>query len=536
MHRKRLPIGVQSFRDLRETDCYYVDKTPLIAQMVERGSHYFLSRPRRFGKSLLVDTLRELFSCNEPLFRGLHIHGRWDWNDPRPVVRLSFAADYNEPGALAANVHTQLTIIEDDAGVEPAAPGSRGPDRLLRLLHRLHRETGKRVAVLVDEYDKPILDVLEHPDLARANRDYLRGLYGVLKGAAEHVRFVLVTGVSMFSKASLFSGLNNLENISLDPAFATICGYAETDLDTVFAPELEGFDRDEIRRWYNGYGWRGSERVYNPHDVLLLFRTREFDPHWFGTATPTFLFRLMMERGVSPMDLEGCEVDRASLTAFDVEAIETSALLFQSGYLTIGGEERRSGETLFRLDYPNREVRLGLNRALLRHVSGLPRAVSKQTWELGDMLARNDFVRVQAILRAFFASVPYQWSATADLARYEAWYAGMLFACFRSIGLELRAEESTAQGRSDLVVLHSGRVFVIECKVARKCENAAAAVARAMSQMRARGYAEPSAGEREGEPLARREKYLADGVPVRLVAMAFGRAERNLVAVHVEAA
>ena len=518
MRRQRLPIGLETFNDLRERDCYYVDKTPLIAELVDQGSHYFLSRPRRFGKSLLVDTLRQLFACNERLFRGTYIHDRWDWDQPYPVVRLSFGAKYNEPGDLEDDVQVQLANAAREVGFDRPASPSGGPGTLRDLLQRLHRQSGRKVVVLVDEYDKPILDVLAEPDRAKANRDYLRGFYGVLKSEAEHVRFVFVTGVSMFSKVSLFSGLNNLRDISLNPAYATICGYTEGDLDTVFAPELEGLDRDEIRRWYNGYNWLG-EKVYNPYDVLLLFGDRMFAPHWFGTATPTFLFRLMMDRAVSPMDIEDCEADWESLSTFDVEAVETSALLFQSGYLTVAGEERRNEQTLFRLDYPNHEVRLSLNRALLRHVSRLPRAVSRQTWELGTLLASNDFGGVETTLRAFFASVPYQWSTTAGLARYEAWYAGMLFACFRAMEMEVRTEESTAHGRSDMVLLHAGQVFVLECKMAIRKEKLESAVGRATEQMRERGYA---------------EKYVAGGNPVHLVALVFGRKKRNLLTVHAE--
>ncbi len=221
---------------MRETDSYYVDKTPLIRELIDGGDHYFLSRPRRFGKSLLLNTLRELFVGSEPLFRGLHIHSHWDWTRPHPVVRLSFAGNYDEPGALGQDLLAQLAIIERNAGLSPGPEGLGAPGRLRDLLDRLHRKAGRPAVVLVDEYDKPILDVLGDTDMAKANRDHLRGFYGVIKDSAEHVRFTFVTGISMFSKVSLFSGLNNLRNISLDPCFATICGYTDGDLDDVFAP------------------------------------------------------------------------------------------------------------------------------------------------------------------------------------------------------------------------------------------------------------------------------------------------------------
>ena len=246
--RSRLPIGIQSFRRLRETDSYYVDKTPLIRELVDQSDYYFLSRPRRFGKSLLLDTLGMLFEGHEKLFRGLDIHGHWDWSVRHPVVRLSFDGKYSEPGEIEGDIIEQLESVERQYDLPPAPTSDTGSRRLRNILDRLHLSTGQRVAVLVDEYDKPILDVLDDPDLARANRDHLRGFYGIIKGSAEHVRFVFVTGVSMFSTAGPFSGLNNLEDISLDPRYATICGYTEDDLDRVFGPELDGLDREDIRR------------------------------------------------------------------------------------------------------------------------------------------------------------------------------------------------------------------------------------------------------------------------------------------------
>ena len=272
MTKRKLPIGIQTFREIREEGCYYVDKTAYACRLVDEGKHYFLSRPRRFGKSLLVDTLKELFEGNEPLFRGLAVHDRWDWSVRHPVVRLDFSGrNFTESGHLDLNLAAQLDAMERRAGV--GTPYPAGPERFGHLLETLHERSGQRVAVLVDEYDKPILDALGTPELARAHRDALRGLYSAIKFSDAHVKFTLLTGVSKFSKVGIFSGLNNLKDVTLDPRYSAICGYTDTDLDTVFAPELPGLDRDEIRRWYNGYGWRGGEKLYNPFDILLLFRS-----------------------------------------------------------------------------------------------------------------------------------------------------------------------------------------------------------------------------------------------------------------------
>ena len=266
--RRRLPLGIQTFRKLREEDAYYVDKTPYISRLLGEGAHYFLSRPRRFGKSLFLDTLKELFEGSEELFEGLYVHDDWNWSVRHPVVRLSFgSASFKDPDHLDEDVVLQLEYLEEEAGIPPRQVNAAS--RLRRLLQALHRKTGRRVVVLVDEYDKPILDALEEPEAARANRDYLRGMYGVIKDCDAHVRFSFLTGVSKFSKVSVFSVLNNLTDITLEPAFSAICGYTESDLDTVFGPELDGLDRQQVREWYNGYGWLGEERVYNPYDVLL---------------------------------------------------------------------------------------------------------------------------------------------------------------------------------------------------------------------------------------------------------------------------
>ena len=518
MTRQRLPIGIQSFSRLRETDSYYVDKTPLIRDLIERGDYYFLSRPRRFGKSLLVDTIRALFEGRQDLFRGLAIHDSWDWSVTHPVVRLSFGGKYDGPQDIARSVRAQLTTIERGAGLA-VSPWQTAPESLLDLLDRLHRKTGRRAVVLVDEYDKPILDGLHDPDMARANRECLRGVYGVIKDSAEHVRFVLVTGVSMFSKVSLFSDLNNLEDISLDPRYATLCGYTDADLDTVFAPELAGLDREEIRARYDGYSWRGEARLYNPFDVLLLFRKREFRPYWFETGSPTFLFETLKARSIGLTELEGRMADRSLVSRFDIDDISAEALLFQTGYLTITDERRDDFDTLYRLDYPNQEVRISLNRGLLHHLDRDRRVRPDQGRALRSSLEAGDFTGFADTLRAWLAGIPYQWHATGDLARYEAWYASLLHMAFRAVGVDARAEEATSHGRADMVVLTGGQVFILEFKMADSAGDAGAALEAAFTQMRDRGYADTY-----------RDR------PVHLVAIACGREVRNLLEVRAEPA
>ncbi len=370
--KARLPTGVQTFSEIRQENLYYVDKTHFACQLVRQGKHYFLSRPRRFGKSLFVSTLKELFEGHRELFQGLAADDQWDWSVRRPVARLSFASGlYTKPGGLHNNLLKQLRSHQRSAGIELEA--AEGPDRFAELLEELHRSSGRRVVVLVDEYDKPITENLGRPDLARDNRDYLRALYSVIKDCDEHLRFSFFTGVSKFSTVSLFSGLNNLNDITLDPRYSSICGLTDLDLDSVFASELEGLDRDEVRKWYNGYSWGGPDRLYNPYDLLLLLRTREFKAWWFEAGTPAFsVAETLVQRRVPVPSLDGMHATDELLAAFDVGSISTPALLFQTGYLTIERSALRAGQRHYRLRYPNRAVRTSLNRHLLAALTAPP--------------------------------------------------------------------------------------------------------------------------------------------------------------------
>ena len=515
MNRRRLPIGMQTFREVREAGCYYVDKTPDIERLIDGAKHYFLSRPRRFGKSLLLDTLKELFEGSGELFEGLAIHGPWDWSVRHPVVRISFGSGhFAREGDLRIEVGDLLRELEHAAGI--ADPPEAAAGRLRHLIRTLHERTGERVVVLVDEYDKPILDALDAPEVARANRDYLRGLYAVIKECDAHIRFSFIAGVSKFSKVSLFSGMNNLLDITLDPRYSAICGYTEADLDAVFAPELPGLGREAIREWYNGYSWRGDVKVYNPFDILLLFDSREFKAHWFETGSPRFLVDLLAERRVRSVDLDGMRGTEELLSAFDVGAIGTEALLFQTGYLTIRGEERRGARTSYRLGYPNREVRLSLNESLLRHWVRNDAARTRNTDRLYDLLEANDFAGLEALFRSFFASIPYEWYTNNDIADFEGYYASVFYSHFAALGLDVTVEDSSSRGRLDMAVRFEGAVYLFEFKVVEQAGTGAA-----MAQLRDRGYA---------------DKYRGAGEPVHLLGVEFSSEARNVVAFEHAAA
>ena len=505
---------MQTFRKLREQDCYYVDKTAYIERLLAEGTHYFLSRPRRFGKSLLLDTLKELFEGNEALFAGLHIHDGWEWSVRHPVVRLDFAGgSFKAPDSLHEDVMLQLEYLEEQGGITPRQVSA--PARFRRLLQGLHNKTGQPVAVLVDEYDKPILDALETPEVARANRDFLRGLYGMIKSSDAHVHFTFVTGVSKFTKVSLFSDLNNLTDITLDPVFSSICGYTEADLDTVFAPELAGMDRQRIRDWYNGYGWLGSEKVYNPFDVLLLLRRRKFAAHWFETGTPAFLVQTLFERRVASVSLDGMVGTEELLSTFDVGNIGTEALLFQTGYLTITGEEEMGGLPLYRLGYPNREVRQSLNRVLLRQLVQDAEQQTANSMRLARLLAAHDCAGLKELFHAFFASIPYQWYTNSHIADYEGYYASVFYSYFAALGYEIAVEEASSHGRLDMAVRAGGDVYLFEFKVVEL-----APTGSALAQLRERDYA---------------AKYRGRGESIHLIGVEFSRKTRNVTAFELAA-
>ncbi|MBL8445757.1 MAG: ATP-binding protein [Zoogloeaceae bacterium] len=513
MNRKKLPIGIQTFAKIRSDNHYYVDKTALALRLIDEGSHYFLSRPRRFGKSLFIDTLAELFAGNEALFEGLHCHDKWDWSVRYPVIRISFAEGKLDSRAdLDRRVSDLLRINREALGVSVRddldIAGTFG--ELIRQAESAH---GQRVVVLVDEYDKPILDNLTHPEAAREIRDGLRNLYSVIKGQDAHIHFAMLTGVSKFSKVSLFSGLNNLKDITVDARYSAICGYTDADVDTVFAPELEGLDRGQIREWYNGYNWTG-ESVYNPFDMLLLFDSREFRPYWFETGTPTFLIDVLTERNSWLPGLGRLAASDALLSAFEIGDISTEALMFQTGYLTIGSVQRIGAQPRYRLRFPNLEVQSSLHEALLRRLSPDPGAVIERSGKLYDYLLVNDFAAIERLITAFFASVPTDWHRKNPIAQYEGYYASVFYAYFASLGLDVTPEEASHAGRLDMAVRFNGQVYLFEFKLVELEPEG-----RALAQIKARGYA---------------DKHRASGQPIHLIGVEFSRERRAVVGFEVE--
>ena len=510
--RKKLPIGIQTFAEIRQEGHYYVDKTPHILRLIDEGKYYFLSRPRRFGKSLLIDTIAELFEGKRPLFEGLHAERHWDWSRTYPVIRINFSDGVlHSRAALDEKIRELLEAEQQRHGISCGTMSISG--RFTELIRNLHQASGQRVVVLIDEYDKPILDNITEPTIAREMRDGLRDLYSVLKGQDAHIKFAMLTGVSKFSKVSLFSGLNNLNDITVDARYSAICGYTDEDVDQVFAPELPGLDRDEIRRWYNGYNWTGTS-VYNPFDLLLLFSKREFKPYWFETGTPSFLVELLTERQTFTPELGQLVAMESLLSSFDVGQISTEALLFQTGYLTIGSQFRMGARTEYTLKYPNQEVEASLNGALLQSLTGSLSLSGRQSGQLYRLLQANDFSGLRLLFTAFFAGIPNDWYRSNTIAHYEGYYASVFYSHFAALGLDIRPEDITNKGRIDMTVLFNQNIYLFEFKVVELVPEG-----RALQQIRDRGYA---------------DKYRARGEPIHLIGVEFSKEQRSVVGFEVE--
>ncbi len=360
---KNLPLSVNTLSTMRSENMIYVDKTEMAWNLVKQVGSFFLSRPRRFGKSLFVDTLKNIFEGNKSLFEGLYIYDKWDWNCIYPVIVIDFAtAVLQNRKELDDRIRKILNLNQERLGVSV-----RYDENITSLfedtIRNCFKKYGCRIVVLIDEYDKPLLDNIENPEIAAQMRDGLKNFYSVLKGEDCHLQFVFFTGVTKFSKVSLFSGVNQLTDITLDENFSTICGYTEEELKYHFVEHLKGVEYNKLRQWYNGYSWLGDMAVYNPYDVLMFINKNfSYRNYWFETGNPTFLIKLFEKNRYFLPTLEGVEVTESILNSFDIEKIDPVTLLFQSGYLTIEKSFIRRERLMFRLKVPNQEVKIYLKQ------------------------------------------------------------------------------------------------------------------------------------------------------------------------------
>ena len=528
---RRLPIGSQSFESLRSNGELYVDKTHYIERLFLFGRFIFLSRPRRFGKSLFLSTLKAYFEGQKALFKGLYIEkaedemarrqGRTAW-EVHPVLYFDFNdKDYSRPTALAEILQRNFDFLEDEYQLH--LQYTQPEDRLSEMIRTLYKRTGHKVVFLVDEYDKPLLETLENESLHEANRTQLRAFYTVLKSSDAYVRFSFLTGVTRFSKVSIFSGLNNLDDISMVSDFSAICGFTEAELEANFAPELTllaeklNVSYEEtlarLKEKYDGYRFiEDGESVYNPFSLLKALRDRRLGDYWFATATPTFLVKYILRVRYFVPNLEnGVEIGISALQDFRVNDEDPMPLLFQSGYLTI--KKLLPDGRRYLLAYPNEEVRNGFLENLLAGFATLPFSLTGSlVGKIYDDLKIANLAGVMTQIEGLLAGIPY-----GNLPRNkkgqnlrEQYYQTVFYLIFRLLVEYTHAEVVCATGRVDMVVEMPQHIYLFEFKV-----TSAGTPDDAIAQIKAQGYA---------------TQFVADPRPVHLIGVSFNERKRNIEA------
>ena len=509
---KNLPIGISTLSLLLESNCIYVDKTEYAYHLIKQPGRFFLSRPRRFGKSLFVDTLKEIFEGNQKLFEGLYIHDRWDWSNKYPVIKFDFAAgEVRNREELDVRILNMFRENGKRLGIGMDSTDLAG--KFSDLISGTASKYGKRVVVLVDEYDKPLLDNLHDSQIAKKIRSGLKNLYSVLKSQDANLQFVFMTGVTKFSKVSLFSGVNQLRDITLSKSYSSICGYTDNDLQQHFNEYLAGSDPEEVRLWYNGYNWMGPESVYNPYDILLfLSEDLSFQNYWFETGSPTFLIELFRKNQYFLPDLENIEVFQRTLSSFEIESLHPITLLFQAGYLTIEKTFIEREKLVYRLKIPNQEVRLALNDYFIEDYTGNSADLKSMQGDLYNALSTGNIASFEQHIRSLFAGIPWRNFTNNDLANFEGYYASVLYAFFASLNAQIIPEDITNHGQADMTIIFRNHIYVMEIKVVDKLPEGNNA---ALEQIIQRDYA---------------EKYRnREGMTVHEVGLVFNKTERNLV-------
>ncbi|MDR0546279.1 MAG: ATP-binding protein [Dysgonamonadaceae bacterium] len=500
MALQRLPVGIQSFEKLRSGDFLYVDKTGDIFRMVSLGNPCSLSRPRRFGKSLLISTLDCLFSGKKELFEGLYIYDKWDWAETNPVIRFDFGSqNYQNAKRLEEDLIDKVNEYAAKYEIELTRTWAA---RFAELIEKIHEKTGKTVVVLVDEYDKAIIDHLNDAKLAAEIRVALHNFYQVLKATDDHLRFIFLTGVSKFTRVSIFSGLNNLKDLTILPNFSTICGITQQELETHFALYIIDMANSEdcsqekvlerIKYWYNGFSWDGLNFVYNPFSTLQLFQEKEFRDYWFESGSPTFLIDMIKQRNDIETVLEQVTIPAGALDTFDIENINTATLLFQTGYLTVKSKRTAffGSEPTFFLEIPNNEVRSGLLRHLVAaYANSNITDVAIATHKMMEQLATGNSVAFNQSLQRLMSRIPYQLHI-----KHEHYYHSLFLSWLYLLGFTPEAEISTNVGRIDAVWTWNERVVIAECKYS-STESAEKLIEEAFAQIHEKKYYEHYAGE-----------------------------------------
>ena len=467
---KKLPIGTQSFSILRKKNYVYVDKTEYIYNLIENGRVYFLSRPRRFGKSLLLSTIEKLFKGNKKLFEGLFIYDKWNWEKTNPVIKIDFAkGKFITPQDLEDTLKDTLDEIAENFQIDLKRRTT--PNRFAELIKKIHEKTNQRVVILIDEYDKAIIDNIAKKNVFDSNQEILKSFYNVLKGTDEYIKFVFITGVSKFANMSLFSSLNNLNDITLNKNFACICGYTHQELKNNFKNYLLNLKNelslsceettDKINYWYDGYSWDGENKVYNPFSTLMLFCNKKFSDYWFDTATPELLIDVLKNSKDYKDVLKPVIVKESRFKTFNFNNIDPISIFFQTGYLTILEKMIINDIIHYRLEFPNFEV----ESSLLDHLIDLN--ISERKTEIRkekiisyiEKLDNNNF---QKEMNAFLARIP-----SRIHIEQEYYYQSIFLAWLNALGFETEGESPTNKGFTDMVLKEEDFVVIAEFKFSK---------------------------------------------------------------------
>ncbi len=503
MKRKKLPIGISTFRTMIEENYLYIDKTKIALNLINGdGAYYFLSRPRRFGKSLFLDTLRTIFDGERELFKGLFIYDKYEF-ERYPVLRISFnSGDFSSKEAFHKRVNAILDDNQLDLDIEcPKEYDSS--DCFARIIKEAYLKYNKKVVILVDEYDKPILDNIENQEVATIIRDELKNFYSVIKGADEYLKFVFITGVSKFAKVSLFSGLNNINDITLDKNYSTICGYTQGDVEISFKNYLVGVDMQKLKRWYNGYKFLG-DGVYNPFDILLFIdKDFSYRNYWFSTGTPTFLMKVLERNNYYLPNLENVVKNEKLLNSFDVDNIELETLMWQTGYLTISSTKDTPRGVLYSLDIPNVEVQISLMEHIADYITKINNSALFEN-AIYEALVESDFTKLELNIKTLFSSIPYNLFTKNRMYEQEGYYVSVFYSYLKALGLELIGEDCTNKGRIDLTIKTPNSIVIIEFKVD---------ATTALEQIKEKKY---------------HEKYMSENLPLFIVGIEFNKEDRNI--------
>jgi len=501
---QKLPLGIQTFSEIINENYLYVDKTQQIYNLICSGKYFFLSRPRRFGKSLTLSTINSIYSGQRDLFSGLWIEEEWDWQKKHPVIHISFSGIGYETSDLETAIEAELRLLSNQFDVTLEQIGI---ERMFRELIQKISSNGK-VVILVDEYDKPIIDYLDAKEQAKTNRAILKTFYSIIKDSDPHIEFLMITGVSKFSKVSIFSDLNNLTDITLDRRFADLTGYTQAELEGSFAAYIaetaDYLEMDQaellshLRRWYNGYSWDGRTSLYNPVSILNFMQKADFRNYWFETGTPTFLLQLMREQQI--VKLDNLTTGEQTFSSYDVEHLQAIAILFQTGYLTIKEKETWG---LYRLGYPNAEVKESLLSYIIADMRNEQVALTKPlVIQFSEAFDANDMEQVVRLIKGIFKNIP----SHIFIAKAESYYHSLIYLVFLYLGQYTESEVNTNNGRLDCVVQSPTHIYIMEFKLDHSADEA-------LQQIKNRGYA---------------EKYVADPRSKVLVGINFSSAEKTV--------